>query len=250
MEVNYSSFIESFKQSQSGFITQAWMINSMIHKYPLPPDKVTGLHEKIELLDLAAGRKSVTDSLERQLPAKDVKTAILEREFCYIAGNAYESLEKYLKQVIAAYICKNRPSPTWDDRLNADMDFEATRNKLNEIKGRKNGNQYLVKILRRILPGFESIENVNARGINLVDWFYTFTLVRHAVFHNEQLIPVRFYNKLSENKKGTLKKCFPGEILTDGYILKLKMEDVIRLVQVTLEYGILVSRLLPSAKEK
>lgn len=173
---------------------------------------------------------------------------LIKKNCAYFLAQSYEALEKFLNEIITQYILIKRPLEFVSDNLNAELTFDATKAELKKEKRGKNGNKYLLKILRKISAEYKNVERKNWKDINLIDWFDIYSEIRHAVTHKSQIIEKEIVENFSNKKKELFDNYFPCEETELGYLINIDHRQTSELINLTAEYGFLVFKTISKAE--
>ncbi len=177
------------------------------------------------------------DNLESQ------NSRLISRECGFQIAQAYEELEMFLYNIIATYIQKNRPVNDIDISLNDEIDLLEIIDRIKILKNRIN-NKHLLKILRKISPNYRELEGENLRKLNFIDWYDSYSQVRHAVIHKSQILNKAKISKMNSSKKDLLRKHFPFIEHRDEFHLNFKDKTASDAFTLTGEFAFLIFKSL------
>jgi hypothetical protein len=177
--------------------------------------------------------------------------SLLSREALWATSQAYEAFETFLLDQYGYYLLANpkcvdtkkyhKVKPKLEkDRLTPDKkEFWISFTRLSRY-------DYLevMQIFRSLSPELAEIEKTNSYQIDLSEWNGVVTEVRHAVTHSNMVIKGERITEWSLAKIQILHTFFPGNAITKGYELNIKVEDAEKSLQIFGSYGYIIYKLL------
>ena len=146
-------------------------------------------------------------------------------------ARAFEHFREFVEAVVRTL---PQPDIACPCQLHAPISHLVPRNKSKAIR-RFNT---MLKRIREAAPALIACEKTNARSISLQQWIGVTAQVRHAVAHNDGILPPEIYERY---RSSGLEKYFPGELEADtGYVLKPTVKTTATAIRTFRDYGVTI----------
>lgn len=199
LDVSFTNYIKNYKGKTS--------INGYILAYRLIIGDLTGPTDNGWKLNYPT---DATHSVKLSDLRNEIKN-LIERETSYSLAQGFESFSTYLRNIIASYF-KHKQDDAIKFKIITENDLTNHINwktKIREYNPRAN-NDKLFKLLRKASLNFKNVEIINNSGINLKDWYASYSFYRHKITHSNGDFSLNEYDfkKLTRNQVDYLKQYF------------------------------------------
>lgn len=148
-------------------------------------------------------------------------TVIVQRHCAWSVAQGYEAFETFLYDIISAYLAFCDNSRIQDPNEPLPTTQEEWRNYICTNKKYRN-NKDIFKFIRRIAPQLAFFEKNNNRNLDLNEWYWVISNMRHAIVHsNSNIKSVKGWNS---QKRKILEVHFPGKLKENTYGIELDLE--------------------------
>jgi hypothetical protein len=137
---------------------------------------------------------------------ESIEKLISQSGMTYLA-NCYEILESFLFNIIGEFL---NIYPSYSIILKDKKENLNDKKEFLRKFYRSKNNTDLFKLLRKISDEFENSEKNNNTGMNLKDWFYVITNVRHSIVHSLHIINIKKLN-FNQHQKDIFHTLFSSE---------------------------------------
>jgi len=166
-----------------------------------------------------------------------VKEAFRRRCCSWILVHSFESFREFAEEIDQAISEKRQGEECPGGGAASEQVFSHTRGRpdLKDVRRR----------IRNAAPALGKCEECNSRHVNLGSWIHVLSAVRHAIVHNDGIIPAQRWRKL---RCGGPKMRFPGREIGDGgYLLDVTPEAARDAIVRLREYGFAIYKALSAA---
>lgn len=177
--------------------------------------------------------------IEGEQMVESIEKLISQNGMTYLA-NCYEILESFLFNIIGEFL----NNYTSYNKLLKDKN-ENLKDKKEFLRKyyRSKNNKDLLKLLRKISSEFENSEQNNNTGMNLNDWFYVITNIRHSIVHSLHIIDVKKLN-FNKHQKEILNHNFSSEKFEDFQKLNMTYKESKKQINLIAEFGFMIFKSL------
>jgi len=131
--------------------------------------------------------------IERHQMIESIEKLISQNGMTFLA-NCYEILESFLFNIIGEFL---NTYPSYQKLLKEKKENSTDKKEFLRKYYRSKNNTELFKLLREISLEYKKSEKINNSGMDLKDWYYVITNVRHSIVHSLHFINTK---ELSFNK--------------------------------------------------
>ena len=185
-------------------------------------------------------------SFELKLGEVDQKINLLiQRESMRSIAYCYEVLESYMFDITAKFLYLNREKhkDLIQQKLKpTDESLEGYSDSIRSLRGKN--NKEILSLIRKISNHFSEAELKNNERVDLKDWFEVLSRVRHGIIHSNFRLKKEPKRPLTASEKGILDRYFPNIDNTDFFDLKIDKENANKILDLIIEYGILIFKSL------
>jgi len=164
---------------------------------------------------------------------------LISRNGMNFVANSYEILETFLFNILGQFL---NGFPSYCKYLK-DKDGPKDKKEFLRKFYRLKNNKELFKLLRKLNPDFEEIEENNNSGLNLKDWYFVISNVRHSIVHSLFKINLKT-TPFNPNQREILKQKFTYIEHQDYLELQMSFEECKKQINFIAEYGFLVFKTL------
>jgi hypothetical protein len=177
---------------------------------------------------------------------------LLSRDASWAISQAYEAFETFLLDQYAFYLLANPKcvdTGKYSKKVRVDLAKDHLMpDKIEYWKIFTRSAKYnclkVLEIMRSLCPQLVEIEKANSFQIDLVKWSKVVTEVGHAVTHSNMVIKPEIMTKWSSEEIHILNAFFPGNTITKGYELNVKVDDAEKSLELFGSYGLILYKLL------
>ncbi len=171
------------------------------------------------------------------------------RNASWVVAQAWERFESFLLDIGATYLVSYdsteidfKGKEKYFTKEGLPSDFASWR-RFAKSQYRGRNNKELLDFLRSLAPHLREAEGANDLKLDLVAWYETVALVRHAVTHSDCVVA----GSLGELKAKALRQNFSGELGEQGYKLLVRPSEADDALQTFATYGFSVFKSLSIA---
>jgi hypothetical protein len=161
---------------------------------------------------------------------------LISREGMRSVATAYEILESYLFNITATFLKMNPEKQTLAKKIKNYTDADLYE-QVRIYRGRN--NKELFKLIRLICPTFNTSETENSSNINLKDWYFTLSHVRHSIVHSLFNLNLRKAN-FTNYQKQILDEYFSYELDDEVAELMLSFDQANKQIVMIAEFGFML----------
>ncbi|AUS06376.1 hypothetical protein [Pseudotamlana carrageenivorans] len=176
---------------------------------------------------------------------KSIDTLISQNGMTFLA-NCYEILESFLFNIIGEFL---NVYPTYQKHLKVKKELLTDQKEFLRKYYRSKNNTALLKLLREISPNYKESENLNNTDINLNDWYYVITNVRHSIVHSLHLLDTKKLN-FSKNQMFIYKTFFSHEEIQGSWKLIMTYEETKKQINLIAEFGFMIFKSLSNEQNE
>lgn len=199
---------------------------------------LTGETENGWMLHGHTGRRSVEG-----LEFIDLLSWIASREGALAVVQGYEAFERFLYDIAASFGSNgNREEQQTHFGVQLESAEAAILQRWQSAirrKYRRLPNHKLINKLRKVGEGLAVAEDrtKNTRRLNMIAWYKIVGEVRYAVTHNQHVIKQDRLQQFSPEERAILEADFPGEAVSEGYLIQMEKQMSKFAIQLFAEYG-------------
>lgn len=178
------------------------------------------------------------NSVERNEMLESIDKLISRNGMNYLA-NSYEVLESFLFDITGQFF---NSYPDYNHHLKNKNGPPDKKEFLRKYYRSKN-NKELFKLIRKLNPEFEKSERFNNSGIDLQDWYFVISNVRHSIVHSLFKINLKMIS-LNPDQIEILNKKFTHIENRDCIELRMSFEESKKQINFIAEFGFLIFKCL------
>lgn len=183
--------------------------------------------------------------ITKEKMAKSLDKLIIQNGMTCLA-TCYEILESFLFNILGEYL-NNFPD---NSKYLKDKKENLKDNKLFLRKYyRSKNNKELFKLLRQISPEFVKSEKNNNTGMNLQDWYFVISNVRHSIVHSQYLLNIIELN-FNKNHRTIFDNYFSHTKTQKIVKLNMSFDESKKQINMIGEFGFMIFKTLSKLENK
>lgn len=177
--------------------------------------------------------------IEKHQMVESIEKLISQNGMTFLA-NCYEILESFLLNIIGEFL---NTYPSYQKLLKHKKENLIDKKEFLRKYYRSKNNTELLKLLREISLEYDKSEKNNNTGMNLKDWYYVITNVRHSIVHSLHFINTKKLN-FNKHQMSIFNTFFSREKFKDGEKLIMSDNESKKQINLIAEFGFMIFKSL------
>lgn len=179
----------------------------MLSDHPVEKEIIGSIISYRDISRLTPGNNLYSPNYSHSLVVRNLDTDIediLSQSFCLLVSQGYEVFESFLISILTE-LFYTHPEELVKVKLLEAKILLGKQDIRNLVKqNQRVNNKGLLTYIRKLSPHFANHERNNIHKVNITQWFDLFSMIRHTLIHNRQIISHRLLNYIEKQKANAL----------------------------------------------